>query len=165
MTSGLFMHQVFQISRAGRADTAIYVPDDHYMFDYKGRYCLLIGGKFADGETFDQYAVGNYGIEGKAGTFRTPKMVNCPAMPSSTVALTASFAFVRQLSRQPIGRRRLLGRGRQQPDRCPRRPYRFQANNMEDRLNHARQHWQRLARRRHDGDTRLSTGAACSTAY
>jgi GH15 family glucan-1,4-alpha-glucosidase len=65
----LFMHQVFQISRAGRADTALYVPDDNYVLDYKGRYSLLIGGKFADGQTFDQFAVGNYGIEGKAGTF------------------------------------------------------------------------------------------------
>lgn len=65
----LFMHQVFQISRAGRADTAIYVPDGHYVLDYKGRYCLLIAGQFADNEDFDQYAVGNYGIEGKAGTF------------------------------------------------------------------------------------------------
>ncbi len=65
----LFMHQVFQISRAGRADTAIYVPDDHYIFDYKGRYCLLIGGKFADGTKFDQYAVGIFNIEGKDGTF------------------------------------------------------------------------------------------------
>lgn len=65
----LFMHQVFQISRAGRADTAIYVPDGHYLLDYKGRYSLLIGGKFADGEPFDQFAVGNYGIEGKAGTY------------------------------------------------------------------------------------------------
>ncbi len=66
----LFMHQVFQISRAGRADTAIYVPDEHYIFDYKGRYCLLIAGQFAGGEPFDQYAVGNYAIEGKAGTFK-----------------------------------------------------------------------------------------------
>jgi GH15 family glucan-1,4-alpha-glucosidase len=65
----LFMHQVFQISRAGRADTAIYVPDTNYVLDYKGRYCLLIAGKFSDGTTFDQYAVGNYGIEGKAGTY------------------------------------------------------------------------------------------------
>jgi GH15 family glucan-1,4-alpha-glucosidase len=65
----LFMHQVFQISRAGRADTAIYVPGDHYILDYKGRYCLLIAGQFRDHEDFDQYAVGNYGIEGKAGTF------------------------------------------------------------------------------------------------
>jgi len=66
----VFMHQIFQISRAGRADTAMYVPDDHYILDYKGRCCLLIGGVFRDGGSFDQYAVGNYGIEGKDGTFR-----------------------------------------------------------------------------------------------
>lgn len=66
----LFMHQVFEISRDGRADTALYVPDEHYLLDYKGRYCLLIAGKFNDGDDFDQYAVGNYGIEGKAGTFK-----------------------------------------------------------------------------------------------
>lgn len=66
----LFMHQVFEISRDGRADTALYVPEEHYLLDYKGRYCLLIAGKFNDGDDFDQYAVGNYGIEGKAGTFK-----------------------------------------------------------------------------------------------
>jgi GH15 family glucan-1,4-alpha-glucosidase len=66
----LFMHQVFQISHAGRADTAIYVPDEPYILDYKGRYCLLISGKFSEGGgSFDQYAVGNYAIEGKEGTF------------------------------------------------------------------------------------------------
>lgn len=71
----LFMHQVFQISRAGRADTAMYVPDDDYILDYKGRCCLLIAGKQSAGvpaessKSFDQYSVGNYAIEGKAGTF------------------------------------------------------------------------------------------------
>lgn len=65
----LFMHQVFQISRTGRSDTALYVPDSHYILDYKGRFCLAIGGQHADGKPFDQYAIGNYGIEGKAGTF------------------------------------------------------------------------------------------------
>jgi GH15 family glucan-1,4-alpha-glucosidase len=65
----VFMHQVFQISRAGRADTAIYVPDGHYLLDYKGRYSLLIAGKTGSDKSFDQYAVGNYGIEGKAGTY------------------------------------------------------------------------------------------------
>lgn len=66
----IFMHQVFQISRAGRADTAMYVPEDDYLLDYKGRCCLLIAGKFTNGSDFDQYAVGSYGIEGKDGTFR-----------------------------------------------------------------------------------------------
>ncbi|HEV7453935.1 MAG TPA: glycoside hydrolase family 15 protein [Candidatus Saccharimonadales bacterium] len=70
----IFMHQVFQISRAGRADTALFVPDDDYILDYKGRCCLLIAGRHVDsagkGEAdFDQFAVGNYGIEGKAGTY------------------------------------------------------------------------------------------------
>ena len=65
----VFMHQVFQISHDGRADTAMFVPDDRYLLDYKGRCCLLIAGTVKDGKDFDQFAVGNYGIEGKSGTF------------------------------------------------------------------------------------------------
>ncbi|HSX32411.1 MAG TPA: glycoside hydrolase family 15 protein [Candidatus Saccharimonadales bacterium] len=66
----LFMHQAFQISRAGRADTALYVPDDNYILDYKGRCCLLTAGRFDGDGDFDQFAIGNYNIEGKAGTFK-----------------------------------------------------------------------------------------------
>jgi GH15 family glucan-1,4-alpha-glucosidase len=66
----IFMHQVFQISSAGRADTALYVPDEHYILDYKGRCCLLIYGTDKDNNTYDQFAIGSYGIEGKEGTFR-----------------------------------------------------------------------------------------------
>lgn len=66
----VFMHQIFQISRAGRADTALFVPEDNYILDYKGSCCLLIYGQAEDGTPFDQYAIGNYGIEGKEGTFR-----------------------------------------------------------------------------------------------
>lgn len=66
----LFMHQAFQISRAGRADTALFVPDDNYILDYKGRCCLLTAGRFTGDGDFDQFAVGNYNIEGKAGTFK-----------------------------------------------------------------------------------------------
>lgn len=70
-TVRVFIHQVFEISRAGRADTALFVPDEHYILDYKGRCSLLIyGQKQMSGEVFDQYAVGSYGIEGKEGTFR-----------------------------------------------------------------------------------------------
>ncbi len=66
----LFMHQIFQISRAGRADTALFVPEDNYLIDYKGRCSLLIYGQAVDGAVFDQFAVGNFGIEGKDGTWR-----------------------------------------------------------------------------------------------
>jgi GH15 family glucan-1,4-alpha-glucosidase len=66
----VFFHQVFEISRAGRGDTAMYVPHGDYILDYKGRVCLLISGiNRTTKEIFDQYSVGNYGIEGKAGTY------------------------------------------------------------------------------------------------
>lgn len=66
----LFTHQVFQISRAGRADTAMFVPEENYILDYKGRCALLIYGQREDGTVYDQYAIGNYAIEGKEGTYR-----------------------------------------------------------------------------------------------
>jgi GH15 family glucan-1,4-alpha-glucosidase len=66
----VFFHQVFQISRDGRADTALYVPEDNYILDYKGKCSILAYAETASGKAFDQYAVGNAGIEGKEGTFR-----------------------------------------------------------------------------------------------
>jgi GH15 family glucan-1,4-alpha-glucosidase len=66
----LFMHQVFQISSDGRADTALYNPDKNYVLDYKGRCVLMVSGQTDSGSSFDQFSVGNYGIEGKEGTFR-----------------------------------------------------------------------------------------------
>ncbi|MBX4199418.1 hypothetical protein KW789_00800 [Candidatus Saccharibacteria bacterium] len=66
----LFMHQAFQISRAGRSDTALYIPEGNYLLDYKGWSTLLIYLENEEGKPFDQFAVGNYGIEGKEGTFR-----------------------------------------------------------------------------------------------
>lgn len=66
----VFMHQVFQISRAGRADTAMFVPGENYLLDYKGRCCLLVYGQDENGKLYDQFAIGNYGIEGKEGTYR-----------------------------------------------------------------------------------------------
>lgn len=65
----VFFHQVFEISHSGRADTALFVPEENYILDYKGRCSLLIYGETADGTVYDQFAIGNYGIEGKQGTF------------------------------------------------------------------------------------------------
>jgi GH15 family glucan-1,4-alpha-glucosidase len=66
----LFMHQAFQISRAGRSDTALYVPDGPYLLDYKGWSSLLIYMQDENMTPFDQFAVGSCGIEGKEGTFK-----------------------------------------------------------------------------------------------
>ena len=65
----IFMHQIFQISRYGRADTALFVPDDNYILNYRGKKCHLVYAQSKSRDPFDQYAVGNYGIEGKTGTY------------------------------------------------------------------------------------------------
>ena len=93
----LFMHQVFQISRAGRADTALYVPDDHYLLDYKGRCCLLIAGKFVDGGDYDQYAVGSYNIEGKDGTFKDAEDGELSDNPVEHGGVDSVIRFARKL--------------------------------------------------------------------
>jgi GH15 family glucan-1,4-alpha-glucosidase len=70
-TIRIFMHQVFEISRGGRGDTALFVPEENYLLDYKGRCSLLVYGETTEGgHPFDQYSVGNYAIEGKEGTYR-----------------------------------------------------------------------------------------------
>ncbi|HVC36081.1 MAG TPA: glycoside hydrolase family 15 protein [Candidatus Dormibacteraeota bacterium] len=94
----IFMHQVFQIGRAGRADTAMYVPDDHYLLDYKGRCCLLIAGKFEDGTDFDQYAVGSYGVEDKVGTFVDAEDGELSGNPVEHGGVDSVLRFRKQLS-------------------------------------------------------------------
>lgn len=66
----LFMHQAFQVSRSGRSDTALFIPSENYLLDYKGWSSLLIYSQDGDKKPFDQFAVGNHGIEGKEGTFK-----------------------------------------------------------------------------------------------
>ncbi len=66
----LFFHQVFQISRSGRGDTALYVPSNSpYVMTYRGDTAFITGSRDSEGAFFDSYAVGNYMIEGKGGTF------------------------------------------------------------------------------------------------
>jgi GH15 family glucan-1,4-alpha-glucosidase len=66
----LFMHQVFEISRRGRGDTVLFVPQENYVLDYKGRCALLIFAQDQDGKVFDNYAVGLYDSPEKEGTYR-----------------------------------------------------------------------------------------------
>ena len=82
----LFMHQVFQISLAGRADTALYVPDDNYLLDYKGRCSLLIYGEKADGTAFDNSQSAVTASRAKKVPSATPKMANYLVAQSNMVA-------------------------------------------------------------------------------
>jgi GH15 family glucan-1,4-alpha-glucosidase len=138
----LFMHQVFQISRAGRADTAIYVPDDHYILDYKGRYCLLIAGKFADGGDFDQYAVGNYGIEDKVGTFMDAEDGELSGNPVEHGGVDSVIRFQRKIAAgQSATVDYWIVAGSSQMD-VQNIHSGFKKQTMEDRLRNTRQHWQ-----------------------
>ncbi len=66
----IFFSQVFQISDDGRADTAIFTPSSTpYILTYHGNISFAVGMRKQDGKSFDQFAVGNYGIEGKEGTY------------------------------------------------------------------------------------------------
>jgi GH15 family glucan-1,4-alpha-glucosidase len=139
----LFMHQVFQISRAGRADTALYVPDDHYILDYKGRYCLLIAGKFAEGNIgFDQYAVGNYGIEGKAGTFSDAEDGELSGNPVEHGGVDSVIRFQKRIGgKQSAVIDYWVVAGSSQSDvQIINTEYKHK--NMEERLTSVRQYWQ-----------------------
>lgn len=66
----LFMHQAFVIGDArSNTDTAQYLPDSDAILHYRGRRAFIVSGK-ADGQPFDQYTVGLFGIEGHEGTYR-----------------------------------------------------------------------------------------------
>lgn len=66
----LFMHQAFVIGDSrGNTDTAQYLPDTDAIMHYRGRRVFLISGE-NDGQVFDQYSVGLFGIEGHEGSWR-----------------------------------------------------------------------------------------------
>jgi GH15 family glucan-1,4-alpha-glucosidase len=137
----LFMHQVFQISRAGRADTAIYVPDEHYLLDYKGRYCLLIGGKYQDDTTFDQYAVGNYGIEGKAGTYldATDGELSGNAVEHGGVDSVIRFQKTIEANQSAVLDYWVIAASSQND--AQKIHTEFNSANMANRMEHVRHHW------------------------
>ncbi len=137
----LFMHQVFQISRAGRADTAIYVPDDNYILDYKGRYSLLIAGQFSDKTDFDQYAVGNYRIEGKAGTFLDAEDGELSGNAVEHGGVDSVIRFRKQLAAgQSVSLDYWVVAASSQTD-AEKVHLRYKGEAMVDRINHVSQWW------------------------
>lgn len=66
----LFLHQVMRISNSLNGDTAQYLPLEQAILHYKGSRAFVFGAETSEGEPFDQYSIGVYGIEGKEGTWR-----------------------------------------------------------------------------------------------
>lgn len=65
----LFFHQKFEIYQSHRSDTAYFDPVKHVIIHYKGRRVFLINVA-SDLESFDDFSIGNFNIEGKEGTFK-----------------------------------------------------------------------------------------------
>ena len=61
-----FSHQ-FEIYESRRGDTAYYDPAKNVVIHYKGRRVFLINSRIDD-RGFDDFTIGNFGIEGKAGS-------------------------------------------------------------------------------------------------
>lgn len=94
----LFFHQVFQISQAGRADTALFEPQENYILDYKGRCSLLIYARDHDKKPFDRYAIGSYGIEGKEGTFKDAEDGELSGSPIEHGGVDSVLGFSRRIA-------------------------------------------------------------------
>jgi GH15 family glucan-1,4-alpha-glucosidase len=138
----LFTHQVFELSQSGRADTALYVPDDQYILDYKGRYCLLIGGRTHDHEDFDQYAVGNYQVEGKAGTYADAEDGELSNNPVEHGGVDSVLRFSKRISpMQNLNVDYWVIAANSQSD-AQDIHINFKNQNMTDRLQLTRDYWQ-----------------------
>ena len=138
----LFMHQVFEISRNGRADTALYVPDDHYLLDYKGRYSLLIAGSFDDGTAFDQYAVGNYQIEGKAGTFKDAEDGVLSGNPVEHGGVDSVIRFQRMIAAEQSATVNYWIVAAANQNDAQNIHQQYKSIDMHDKLLATREHWQ-----------------------
>ncbi len=66
----LFMQTSLLISNNLNGDTVQYLPGEPAILHYKGHRAFVVGGRTSSGESFDQFSVGIFGIEGKAGTYR-----------------------------------------------------------------------------------------------
>ncbi len=62
-----FSHE-FEIYESRRGDTAYYDPHQNVIIHYKGRRVFLINARHK-GSGFDDYTIGNFGIEGKEGSY------------------------------------------------------------------------------------------------
>ena len=66
----IFLNHQFEIYESFRGDTAIYDHDINAIIHYKGDRAILINTINDDGESFDDYTIGLFGIEGKEGAFK-----------------------------------------------------------------------------------------------
>ena len=66
----VFLNQQFELYESFRGDTAIYDHDIQAVIHYKGDRAILINAVNDQGQHFDDYTIGLFGIEGKEGAYK-----------------------------------------------------------------------------------------------
>jgi glucoamylase len=64
----LFFHQQFEIFESYIGDSGYFDPIKNVVVHYKGKRVIMINATCGK-ESFDDYSVGNFGIDGKQGTY------------------------------------------------------------------------------------------------
>ena len=67
-TIKLFLAQQFRLHESRRGDTGFFDPRVNAVIHYKGTTSILVNAQ-SKGQSFDQYNIGLFGIEGKEGTY------------------------------------------------------------------------------------------------
>ncbi|HSW97414.1 MAG TPA: glycoside hydrolase family 15 protein [Candidatus Saccharimonadales bacterium] len=68
-TIKLFFNQEFELYESHEGDTAYYDPHHNVIIHYKGRRVFLINSSYKN-QSFDDYSVGLFGVDGKEGTHK-----------------------------------------------------------------------------------------------
>src|SRR3990172_11458000 len=95
----LFFHQKFEIYESYRGDTAYFDPEKHVIIHYKGRRVFLIN-MASDFDSFDDYSIGNFDIDGKEGTFKDAEDGELEKNPIEHGSVDSVVGFSMQL--QPL---------------------------------------------------------------
>lgn len=95
----LFMHQAFAIGDSrSNTDTGQYLPNDNAILHYRGRRAFVISAKADDGDFFDQYTIGIFGIEGREGTYRDAEDGELSMCPVDHGRVDSTLRFRRTLA-------------------------------------------------------------------
>lgn len=93
----IFFHQEFEIYGSHKGDTAYYDPIKHIIIHYKGRRVFLIN-VVSDLDSFDDFSIGNFNIEGKEGVFRDAEDGELAKNPVEHGLVDSVIGFSMQLS-------------------------------------------------------------------
>lgn len=68
-TVKIFFHQEFEIFESYRGDSGFFDPVKNVVVHYKGKRVLMINATTGR-SSFNEYSIGNFGIEGKEGSYK-----------------------------------------------------------------------------------------------